>query len=56
MRAQIQELGLGASPDRWVTADGFILSLETGVYFNSFQRQHTIGLFQFTVMLEVLRV
>jgi hypothetical protein len=36
-----------------VTADGFILSLGTGVYFDSFQSQHAMGLFQFAVMLEV---
>jgi hypothetical protein len=54
-RVQIWELEeLGRGPDRWVTADGFILSLGTGVYFDSFQSQRAMGLFQFAVMLNVL--
>jgi hypothetical protein len=53
-RAQIQELeGSGRGPGRWVTTDDFILSLKTGVYFNSFQSQHAMGIFQLAVMLEV---
>jgi hypothetical protein len=36
-RVQIWELEeLGRGPGRWVTADGFIVSLGMGVYFDSF--------------------
>jgi hypothetical protein len=53
-RAQIQELeGSGCSPGRWVTADRFILSLGTSVYFDSFQSQRAMGIFQLAVMFEV---
>jgi hypothetical protein len=33
-----------------VTADGFIPSFETGVYFDSFQSQCAMGLFQLEVV------
>jgi hypothetical protein len=50
----VQELkSLGRGLGRWVTADGFILSLGMGVYFDSFQSQRVMGLFQLAVMPEV---
>jgi hypothetical protein len=53
-RAQIQELeGSGVWP--WSMGDRrrFILSLGTGVYFDSFQSQRAMGIFQLAVMFEV---
>ncbi|CAN6331998.1 unnamed protein product [Urochloa humidicola] len=53
-RGRIQELdGLGRGPGRWATADGFISSSGTGVYFGSFQSQRAMELAQFTVALGV---
>jgi hypothetical protein len=36
-----------------VTTDGFILSLGTDVYFDSFQSQRAMGIFQLAVMFKV---
>ena len=45
-RVVVHELkSLGCSPGRWATADGYILSLGMGVYFDSFQSQRVMGLF-----------
>ena len=50
-RAQIQEWdGLGRGPGRWATADGFISSLVTSVYFGSFQSLWAMGLVLLKVM------
>jgi len=50
-RAQIRELEkLGRGPGRWVIADGFIPFPMTGVYFDSFQSQCAMGLFQLMVV------
>jgi hypothetical protein len=50
-RAQIRELEkLGRSPGRWVIADGFIPFPMTGVYFDSFQSQRAMRLFQLMVV------
>ena len=53
-RAVVHELkSLGCSPGRWATADGYIPSLGMGVYFDSFQSQRAMGLFQLGVMPNV---
>ena len=50
-RAQIQEWdGSGRGPGRWPTANGFIPSLVTGVYFSSFQGLWAMGLVLLKVM------
>jgi hypothetical protein len=50
-RVQIQELDrVGCDPDRWATADSFILSYEMGVFFDSSKSQRALGLFQLMVM------
>ena len=50
-RAQIQEWdGSGRGPGRWATADVFIPSLVTGVYFGSFQSLWAMGLILLKVM------
>jgi hypothetical protein len=50
-RAQILELEkLGRGLGRWVIANGFILFPMTGVYFDSFQSQRAMGLFQLMVV------
>jgi hypothetical protein len=53
-RAQIQEWdGSGRGPGRWATADGFIPSFATGVFFGSFQSLWAMGLFLLMVMPDV---
>ena len=50
-RAQIRELEkLGCGPCRWVITDDFILFSMTGVYFDSFQSQRAMELFQLMVV------
>jgi hypothetical protein len=50
-RAQILELEkLGRGLGRWVIANGFIPFPMTGVYFDSFQSQRAMGLFQLMVV------
>jgi hypothetical protein len=41
---------VGCDPDRWATADSFILSYEMGVFFDSSKSQRALGLFQLMVM------
>jgi hypothetical protein len=41
---------MGRVPNRWATADGFILSYDMGVFFDSSKSQWVMGLLQLMVM------
>jgi hypothetical protein len=50
-RQRVKVEGSGRDPSRWVTADGFIPSSTTGVFFDSYESQWAMGSLQLKVVL-----